>query len=114
MNSIFDGIIIGGAGGAVAGLTIWLIQFVHLKIIRCKESQRIYNWLQKNTTDKAGHQFRSTRAIASWNNLTEERVQYLASTDTRIFLSTGEKTEMWGIYGHEERSVYEERGVLNV
>ena len=41
--------------------------------------------------------WRSTRTIASYNNLTEDRVRYICSSDERIVLSTGEKEDRWGI-----------------
>ena len=111
MATITDGIVIGGAGGAIAGLTVWLIQYAHDKVLQKIESNRVYIWLKDNTTDEPGQQFRSTRAIASWNNLTEDRVRHICSVDERIFLSTGEKEDMWGIYERVPRSVYEKRGV---
>ena len=41
------------------------------------------------------HQYRSTRTIASHNNLTMDRVRFLCSHDERIHLSTGEEEDMW-------------------
>ena len=115
MTSIVDGVVIGGAGGAVAGLTVWLVQFAHEKVNELIESRRIYKWLKKNTTDVAGDQFRSCRVIASWNNLTQDRVRVICSSDKRIFLCINEQEDnMWGIYGHERKSVYEERGMRGV
>jgi hypothetical protein len=111
MVTILDGIVIGGAGGAIAGLTVWLVQYAHDKVVQKIESDRIHNWLKENTTDEPGDQFRSTRAIASWNNLSEDRVRHIGSIDNRIFLSTGDKEDMWGIYERVPRSVYEKRGV---
>jgi len=111
MASIIDGIVIGGAGGAIAGLTVWLVQFVHDKVAQKLDSNRVFIWLRENTTNEPGSQFRSSRTIASWNNLTQERVRYICSIDKRIFLSTGEKEDMWGIYEHVPRSVYETRGL---
>ena len=111
MTTIVDGIVIGGAGGAIAGLTVWLIQYAHDKVVKRIESNRVYQWLKENTTDKPGKQFRSTRAIASWNNLTEDRVRHICSVDDRIFLSTGEKEDMWGTYERVPTSVYEKRGI---
>ena len=32
MTTIVDGIVIGGAGGAIAGLTVWIIQYSHDQI----------------------------------------------------------------------------------
>jgi hypothetical protein len=34
MATILDGIVIGGAGGAIAGLTVWFVQYTHDKIAR--------------------------------------------------------------------------------
>ena len=98
MSNVIGGVIIGGAGGAIAGLTVYVIQYLHNKITSCIESQRILSWLKKNTSDKRGERYRSTRAIASWNNLTEDRVRYLCSIHKDIYLSTGEKEDMWSIY----------------
>ena len=111
MTTIVDGIVIGGAGGAIAGLTVWLVQFVHDKATQKFDSNRFFKWLKENTTDEPGEQFRSSRAIASWNNLTQERVRQICSVDQRIFLSTGEQEDMWGIYERVPRSVYETRGM---
>jgi len=114
MTSIVDGIVIGGAGGAIAGLTVWLVQYVHDKAAQKLDANRIYKWLKVNTKNEPGEQFRSSRAIASWNNLTQERVRHICSVDERIFLSTGKKEDMWGIYEHAERSVYEKRGLTTL
>jgi len=113
MTTVLDGIVIGGAGGAIAGLTVWLVQYVHDKVTQKIESNRIYEWLQANTSSEPdeGDQFKSTRAIASWNNLTENRVRNICSIDERIFLSTGPKEDMWGIHERVPRSVYEKRGI---
>jgi len=97
MNPIIEGIIVGGAGGASAGIIIYLMKLGFDKIIEIKHKNRIYNWLRKNTKDEDGHRFRSTRAISSWNNLPEDRARFLCSIDKRIHLSTGTKEDMWGI-----------------
>ena len=104
MTTIADGILIGGAGGAIAGLTVWLVQFIHDTATQKIESNRIHKWLKENTKDEPGKQFRSTRAIASWNNLTQDRVRYICSIDDRIFLSTGEKEDIWGIYNRRPKA----------
>ena len=109
--SILDGVIIGGTGGAFAGLAVWLMQLLQTKILENRDKSRAYRWLQANTANKAGEQFRSTRAIASWTNLTEDRVRYVCSIHPAVFLSTGGQEDMWGLYEHTPRSVYEERGL---
>ncbi len=104
MATVLEGIIVGGAGGAVAGITISLIQFCGQKIRDYVEGRRIYLWLEVNSSNNRGNKFRSTRAIASWNNLTEDRVRYLCSTHKKIYQSTGQKEDMWSIHqrGDEE------------
>lgn len=101
--TVLDGIIIGGAGGAIAGLTVWIVQYIHEKVVECIHRNRICRWLKANTANKDGERFRSTRAIASHNNLTEDRVRYICSIDNRIFLSTGNKEDMWSLYEREAR-----------
>jgi hypothetical protein len=98
MPSVLDGVIIGGAGGAIAGITVYLVQFLHEQYLDWKQSKTIHSWLQGNTSDEQGNRYRSTRAIASWCNLTEDRVRYLCSHHKNIYLSTGEKEDMWSIY----------------
>lgn len=105
MDGIWDGMVIGGAGGAVAGITVWLIQLAHAKVNDCRHKRRIYKWLQENIEeDVPGKEFRTTRAIASWNNLTEDRVRYICSLHKKIYLSTGEKEDRWSIYERTARS----------
>ena len=114
MPTISDGIIIGGAGGAIAGITVWIIQYVHTKVVEKNEKKRVYKWLLKNTSKELGNQFRSTRAIASWNNLTEDRVRYICSIDERIYLSTGSNEGLWSIHERTQPSVYENRGITSL
>lgn len=98
MTSVWDGIIIGGAGGAIAGLTVSFVAYISKKLKEWNEERLVYDWLKKNTSDETGSQFRSTRTIASWNNLTEDRVRYICSIHDSIFLSTGEIEDMWSLH----------------
>jgi len=95
MTSVKDGIIIGSAGGAIAGIAVWSIQAIKECCLKCIHKQRVYNWLEKNITDKDGEKFRTTRTIASYCNLTEDRVRYICSFHKKIHLSTGEKEDRW-------------------
>jgi len=115
MTTIWDGIIIGGAGGAIAGITVYLVKYIHEKWTESRDKKTIYNWLKKTTSDKDDDPtFRSTKAIASWCNLTPERVKYICSIHEKIFLSTGDKDNLWSLYEREARSIYDERGVIDV
>jgi hypothetical protein len=112
MNSVWDGILIGGAGGAIAGLTVYFVGYMHTKTVEWIHRRRVYSWLLENTKDEVGKEYRSTRAIASWNNLTEDRTRYICSIHKKIYLSTGAKEDMWSIYDRGEKSIYEKRGLL--
>jgi hypothetical protein len=105
MSEIWDGVIIGGAGGAIAGITVLLIKYIHTKSVEHIHKKRVLDWLKQNTSDNDGNEFRSTRAIASWCNLTEDRVRYICSIHKNIYLSTGKNDDMWSIYDHKSRSV---------
>ena len=104
MTSILDGIVIGGAGGAIAGLMVSFVSYISKEVRERNDKRRIYNWLKDGTSDEEGSQFRSTRTIASWNNLTEDRVRYICSIHDKIFLSTGEKEDMWSLYEKRSRA----------
>ena len=111
-NSVLDGIIVGAAGGAIAGLMLWGVEYLHTKIVELGEKRRVYRWLKANTRNEDGREFRSTRAIASWTNLTEERARYICSIHPKIYLSTGPKEDLWSLYERGESSVYERRGMI--
>ena len=66
------------------------------KKIEYRDKTRVYNWLYEATKDEE-LKWRSTRAIASYNDLTEDRVRYICSIHDKIKLSTGEKEDLWGI-----------------
>ncbi|WP_292959205.1 hypothetical protein [Neptuniibacter sp. UBA6509] len=92
-SNIWEGIVVGASGGAIAGLTVYIVQYLHEKIRDAREMKRVNKWLEVNSM---GGKWRSTRAIASWTNLTEDRVQYLCSKSEAVQLSTGENEGLWG------------------
>jgi hypothetical protein len=97
LNDIISTSVGGAAGGAVAALVVLGIQGVSAAWKTHRDAQLIYDWLQANS-DKEKEPFRSTRAIASHNNLTEDRVRFVCSHDPRIKLSTGKDEGMWSIH----------------
>ena len=101
--TILDGITIGGVGGAIAGLMVWCTKQLTAYWEKEKDCKTVYGWLKDNTS-KGGIQFRSTRAIASHNNLTMDRVRYICSVDDRMFLSTAKREDMWALHEHASRS----------
>jgi len=80
-------------------LVVCFVQYAHEKAVEWRDMRRVMKWLRKNTRDAENERHRSTRAIASYTNLTEDRVRYICSIHEEIYLSTGEKPDMWGVYG---------------
>jgi hypothetical protein len=97
-SDVINGIIVGATGGAVAGLLLWIIGRFNNYELQWREGRRIYKWLDKVTSGKEAKPWRSTKVIASYNNLTEDKVRFLCSHHNKIDLSTGEN-EMWAIKG---------------
>lgn len=109
INDIISTSVGGAAGGAVAGIVIMAIQGIRSSWLDCRDSKRIYKWMVQNSDAKSAP-FRSTRAIASHNNLSEDRVRFVCSHDERIKLSTGREEDMWSIH-IRKRSTSAIRGV---
>lgn len=97
-DSVWSGIIIGSAGGGVAGLILWIVGRLNDYEIKWREERRVFKWLDEVTSPLDATKWRATRAIASYTNLPEDRVRYLCSHHPKIVLSTKEK-EVWGIAG---------------
>jgi hypothetical protein len=97
LNDIISTSVGGAAGGAVAALVVLGVQGVSAAWKNHRDAQQIYDWLQANS-DIEHEPFRSTRAIASHNDLTEDRVRFVCSHDPRIKLSTGKDEGMWSIH----------------
>lgn len=97
INDIVSTSIGGAVGGAAAGLVIIAVQGCRDLWRDWRDSERVFKWLQQNSDEKK-NPFRTTRAIASYNDLTEDRVRFLCSHDSRIKLSTGREEDRWSIY----------------
>jgi hypothetical protein len=41
--TLLEGIVIGGVGGTIAGLTIWLVQLLKEKVTERRDKKRVYN-----------------------------------------------------------------------
>lgn len=100
LNSIdiSEGIIIGAIGGGCAGLSVLIVSYLGRLWSEYCDKKQIYGWMQDKTSNINEKRYRSTRAISSWNNLTEDRVRYICSIHPKIFLSTGEKEDMWSLF----------------
>lgn len=92
-TDVWTGVVIGAVGGGIAGLVIWLADLFRKRIIKNYETKRVEAWLKESEIE-----WRSTRAIASHNNITEDRVRYLCSYSKKISLNTkdgNESDEVW-------------------
>ena len=101
-NKILQGIIIGGSGGAIAGITLGLIRYLHIKWSECYQKHKVYSWLKKEV-EKNKRKHSKTKIIASFNNLTIDRTRYICSLHKKIFLYTGSEDDLWGIDGISPR-----------
>lgn len=96
--SLSQGITIGASGGAIAGAMVYIVQQTHNEIIKGIHTRKLEKWLKSNTSNETGKKYRSTKAIASHNNLTLDRVRYICSHSKKIYLSTGQEDDMWSVY----------------
>jgi len=97
MSGIIEGIFIGGFGGAAAGIMVYVIQHHHAKKVEAEELNKVEKWMEENVDPSEGKKYRSTRAIASFNNITMDRARYICSISDKIHLSTGPKEDLWGL-----------------
>lgn len=85
----------GAAGGAVAGLALYGVQQAHVWLVDKRDTKRVLDWMNKNAGEHANWPFRTTRIIASHNNLTEDRVRYVCSHCPEIYMSRGLNEDLW-------------------
>jgi hypothetical protein len=93
-----DGIIVAAVGGAIAGLVIWIVELIRQCILKKCHTNRIEKWLKKNSNLPKPLEWRSTRTIASHNNLTEDRIRFICSHSNKIQLNTADgnnSDELW-------------------
>ena len=90
-DSIWSEILSGAAGA----LIVLGVQSAGAAWRNTKNAKSIYEWMLSEAAVKGSPDFRSTRAIASHTNLTEDRVRALCSTHTKIHLSTGAQADLW-------------------
>ena len=85
--SLWEGIVIGGVGGTIAGLTVWVVELLKEKVTEYNDKKRVYDWLcqrtQKYKSSTVGSpndpRWVPTIEIASYTNLTPDRVRYICS-----------------------------------
>lgn len=101
------------AAGIIVVIIVGAFTFGRKKIINWYDKRKIYNWLKANTADKAMKQFKSTEEIAKATGIDEEQVRRVCKKHTKIYVHNRKK-DQWSIFGSEEKSVYDERGILTL
>jgi len=82
--TIFEGMVIEGAGGAIAGFMIRFVQLVAEFVDVCRHKRRIYKWLSENANKINSNAYVPTIEISSYTNLTPDRVRYICSIHKKI------------------------------
>jgi hypothetical protein len=95
INGIISTTVGGAAGGAVAGLALYGVQQAHVWLIDKWDTKRVLGWMKENAGEYANWPYRTTRVIASHNNLTEDRVRYVCSHCPEIYMSRGMNEDLW-------------------
>lgn len=93
--SIVEGIIIGGVGGFIAGVAIWLCELARKEFLNWKDTKKVEKFLKGSETP-----WRSTRSVAAYNNLTEDRIRFICSYSSKIKLNSAvgnNSDEKWAI-----------------
>lgn len=94
--TIYQLIFIGSVGGGVAAVSATAVTWICRFAIERYLMEKIYKWLKANYSEKSdsNNRYRSTRSIASWNNIMEDRVRDLCSRSVKIRLSTGSRDDL--------------------
>ena len=92
LNDIISTSVGGAAGGAVAGLVLYGVQQGHQVIKDWLDTKHVLKWMK---SESAKYDYRSTKAIASFNNLTLDRARFICSNCPEIVMSRGDIEDMW-------------------
>ena len=103
-EKIVEGIVIGSAGGAFAGFVIWFFQWSREKITEREHKKRVYSWIYEKTKqpkdltvgDLTIPKWISTLEIASYTNLTPDRVRRICSIHDKIRSKTEKERRKYG------------------
>jgi hypothetical protein len=92
-TSLWQGIFVGASGGAM----VWLLNITREEYFKYRDKKRVYDFLinQGKKTPPAPD-WRTTRVIASFTNLPEDRVRYICSIHEKIARNALDN-EVWGL-----------------
>lgn len=90
-----------------------LIKWLYGKITRKTREKKVYLWLKENTENEARKQFKTTNEISQVLGIDEDQIRKICTLSKRIYQHS-DREDLWGIYGGEAISIYEERGMLGI
>ncbi|MHC4551980.1 MAG: hypothetical protein ACYSUT_04325 [Planctomycetota bacterium] len=99
--------------GLAIALILFLISLLYKTIANRTNENKIFNWLKQNTEDKAGKQFKSISDISKGTGIRTSKAQVICELHNKIYQDKNEEGH-WGIFGDESKSVYEERGLIEL
>ena len=102
INDIISTTVGGAVGGAVAGLALYGVQQAHVWLVDKLDTKRVLGWMRNNAGEHRNWPFRTTRTIASYNNLTEDRVRYICSQCPDMSMSRGLNEDRWTLKLEED------------
>lgn len=92
-TNIWQGIFVGASGGTM----VWLLNIIREEFFKYRDKKRVLEFLTKEAKKTPpSPDWRTTRVIASFTNLPEDRVKYICSIHEKIARNTLEN-EVWGI-----------------
>jgi len=102
--TLFEGMVIGGAGGTIAGLTIWFIKLLKDYVMKQVDKKTVMRYLIKITklhnehkVTKPSQYFVSTTDLAGGINLTQDRIRYICSIHEKIEPLVSLFNESWAL-----------------
>jgi hypothetical protein len=107
MEEIFKKIIIGILILLFFASITYIVKFIRKQF----HKRKIYNYLESNTSDKIGEKFKSTIEISNSCDLSVNRVTFICEIHKKIGKSIKSEGK-WSIFGSNEGSVYDERGII--
>jgi uncharacterized iron-regulated membrane protein len=95
--------LVAGAGG---GLILLAVQSGWSLWRKKRDGALIYEWMVQEAAKPGADKFHSTRDIASYVNMTQERVYSLCSAHPKILLATGKAEDMWSITDRKRKGTF--------
>ncbi|WP_159815558.1 hypothetical protein [Pseudomonas sp. 18058] len=88
--------------GAIGGGLAWGLQTLSSEYLARRDRNKIFSWLESESSKPESLKYRSTKAISKAVNLPPERIYYLCHTDGRIHPALGDRDDLWSLSGEDQ------------